>query len=55
LISHRISTARQADRVIVLSDGEIAEQGTHEQLVALGGIYAEMNHKQMLMVALDES
>jgi ATP-binding cassette subfamily B protein len=55
LISHRISTARQADRVIVLNDGEIAEQGTHEQLVALGGIYAEMNHKQMLMVALDES
>jgi ATP-binding cassette subfamily B protein len=53
LISHRISTARQADRVIVLRDGEIAEHGTHEQLLAAGGIYAEMNRKQMLMVALE--
>ncbi len=53
LISHRISTARQADRVIVFKDGEVAEQGTHEQLLALGGMYAEMHHKQMLMVALE--
>jgi ATP-binding cassette subfamily B protein len=54
LISHRISTARQADRVIVLDDGRIVEQGTHDELVAAGGLYAEMNHKQMLMVALEE-
>jgi ATP-binding cassette subfamily B multidrug efflux pump len=53
LISHRISTAREADRIIVLKDGEVAEQGTHEQLIALGGLYAEMHHKQMLMVALE--
>jgi ATP-binding cassette subfamily B multidrug efflux pump len=53
LISHRVSTARQADRVIVMRDGEIAEQGTHEQLIAHGGIYAEMYRKQMLMVALE--
>jgi len=55
LISHRISTARQADRVIVLDDGAIVEQGTHEALIAHGGLYAEMNRKQMLMVALEES
>jgi ATP-binding cassette subfamily B protein len=54
LISHRVSTARQADRVIVLDDGAIAEHGTHDQLIALGGIYAEMYRKQMLMVALEQ-
>ena len=36
LISHRFSTVRMADRILVLADGRIREQGTHEQLVALG-------------------
>jgi ATP-binding cassette subfamily B protein len=54
LISHRISTARQADRIVVLDDGAIVEQGTHEELIALGGLYAEMHHKQMIMVALEK-
>jgi ATP-binding cassette subfamily B protein len=53
LISHRISTAREADRIIVLNDGAIAEQGTHAELIAHRGLYAEMHHKQMLMVALE--
>ena len=53
MISHRISTAREADRIIVLADGGIAEQGTHEELVARGGIYADMYRKQMIMVALE--
>jgi ATP-binding cassette subfamily B protein len=42
LISHRFSTVRMADRILVLADGEIIEQGTHPQLVALGGRYAEL-------------
>ena len=42
LISHRFSTVRMADRILVLADGEVIEQGTHQQLVALGGRYAEL-------------
>lgn len=42
VISHRFSTVRRADRICVLDGGRLAEQGTHEELIALGGIYAEM-------------
>jgi ATP-binding cassette subfamily B protein len=42
LISHRFSTVRMADRILVLQDGRIREQGTHKHLVALGGQYAEL-------------
>jgi ATP-binding cassette subfamily B protein len=42
LISHRFSTVRMADRILVLADGQLVEQGTHRQLVALGGRYAEL-------------
>jgi ATP-binding cassette subfamily B protein len=42
LISHRFSTVRMADRILVLAEGELVEQGTHQQLVALGGRYAEL-------------
>jgi ATP-binding cassette subfamily B protein len=42
LISHRFSTVRMADRIVVLEDGSIREQGTHQQLVSSGGRYAEM-------------
>jgi len=42
LISHRFSTVRIADRILVLDDGEIREEGTHDDLVARGGLYADM-------------
>src|SRR5437660_1517722 len=42
LISHRFSTVRMADRILVLADGSIQEQGTHEQLLRLSGRYAEL-------------
>jgi ATP-binding cassette subfamily B protein len=42
LISHRFSTVRMADRILVLRGGELVEQGTHEALVARGGVYAEL-------------
>jgi ATP-binding cassette subfamily B protein len=42
LISHRFSTVRMADRILVLESGKIAEQGTHEQLLRYGGRYAEL-------------
>lgn len=41
-VSHRFSTVRMADRIVVVDGGRIAEHGTHEQLVARGGIYAEL-------------
>ncbi len=42
LVSHRFSTVRQADRICVLEDGKVAELGTHDELMALGGRYATM-------------
>ncbi len=48
IIAHRVSTARTADRVAVLVDGRIAELGTHEELLEVGGYYAELFEKQQL-------
>jgi len=42
LISHRFSTVRMADRIIVLQQGQIAEEGSHAELVARGGPYSEL-------------
>ena len=48
LVSHRISTVRNADQILVLDDGAIVERGTHDQLVARNGLYAELYRKQLL-------
>ncbi len=53
IIAHRISTISNADNILVLDEGEMAEYGTHEELLALGGIYAKMYEKQQLEKQLE--
>jgi ATP-binding cassette subfamily B protein len=48
LISHRISTVRGADTIIVLEEGRLVERGTHDELIRLNGLYAELYKKQLL-------
>jgi ATP-binding cassette subfamily B protein len=48
LISHRVSTVKDADEIIVLDDGAIVERGSHEALIRRGGYYAELHRRQLL-------
>jgi len=48
IVSHRISTVRDADRILVLDAGRIVERGTHDEFVRLNGLYAELHKKQLL-------
>ncbi len=46
VIAHRLSTIRDADLILVMEDGQIVEQGTHDELLAAGGAYARLYQSQ---------
>jgi ATP-binding cassette subfamily B protein len=54
IVSHRVSSVKDADHIIVLDDGRIVERGTHEQLVERGGYYADLYRRQTIEDELEE-
>ncbi|MGH9325514.1 MAG: ABC transporter ATP-binding protein [Terriglobia bacterium] len=54
MISHRVSTVRNADEIVVLHEGEIAERGTHEELLALQGFYTDLYNRQLIEEELEK-
>ena len=55
MVSHRVSSVRHADVIVVLDDGKAVERGTHDELLALGGFYAQLAYKQQLEAELEAS
>jgi ATP-binding cassette subfamily B multidrug efflux pump len=55
IVAHRVSTIRHADQIFVLDEGRIVERGSHDQLVALDGVYASLYRKQLLEEELEAS
>jgi len=54
IISHRISTVKDADEILVLDEGSIVERGNHQELVYRGGVYAELFRRQQLSEELEQ-
>jgi ABC-type multidrug transport system fused ATPase/permease subunit len=52
IVSHKVASVRRADRIIVLESGTIVEQGTHAELLARGGRYAEIHRQQTSALAV---